>query len=549
MNPSVSTGNTIIPPNANIIPPSPVAGIGQFDTHIITPKTFSGAAHENVAIWLEDYEVVAAANSWSEATKLKKLPAFLSGTARSHYQLEIAAQQLTWADIKANFLKQFLPHDHKRLIKEELNSRKQLPNEPVANFICEMRGLAKRVDPNMPEDELVSLIMNGILPSISQQLFSHNIDKVETLQTKAVQTEWGLRKAQRNTSTLLQPKNITAISSDLQTEIANLKTQVENMKMLSEVAVGAINDRAPRTRTEDGRPICFTCRRVGHVSAFCPNKSFQQQQPNFRSRPFNRPFQSRPPVQSRSGFNRPYFQQQNLRTRRNWSNNNRGNQTQFNRSSTNFQYRNRWNSRRDNEEANRQTSDRNSVPISSIEMAAISEVDATRMCANKFKREILVKAKINDIEANCNIDSGSVISAINSRFAKQINSELFEYTGPAVRVANGNRLYPLGEVRVNMSVTLNEITKSAVVKIAVVDNLTFDVLIGNDLNTLFGFVIDYSKEEVSFNNTEINDNYLRSTKTVVIPKYSTAFVPVSYKSNQKRNSFISFVNAIADNNE
>jgi len=66
-------------------------------TSMVKCPNLSAKVTKDIMVWLEDYEIAALASNWSDDQKLKRLPVFLNGPARSFYNLEISKKQ-TWED-------------------------------------------------------------------------------------------------------------------------------------------------------------------------------------------------------------------------------------------------------------------------------------------------------------------------------------------------------------------------------------------------------------------------------------------------------------------
>jgi len=154
-------------------------------TSVAKPPTFSGKSFENVIDWIESYTYSTTANLWDDARRAACLPAFLNGTARAFYSLEIAGQNLTWAEIKQKLLTQFLPTGYSSYLRNELRSKRQQPFQAVSSYICEIRALAKKYNNNMTEEEVIATILDGMLPPIAQQLIMLNPANLNDLQRKA----------------------------------------------------------------------------------------------------------------------------------------------------------------------------------------------------------------------------------------------------------------------------------------------------------------------------------------------------------------------------
>jgi len=529
------------------------ANITGLRTGLVTPKVFSGLPNENVLSWLEDFEFSAVANGWTDDIKRLKLPACLNGVARDWYSLEVAGRNTLWPDILRALISQFLPTGFKSHIREQIRSRKQMPYEPVNNYICEMRLLCRRYNPNMPEPEIKDYIIEGLLPPLAQQLIFLNPTDLNDLKVKAALVEKGFKKAQNLSAvpTSFASDVTAAISSDnhdLLAEIKSLRDEISQMKINQQAipSSAATPQRPnPSPRINDGAPRCYICRSKNHRAAFCPNynyfvprndcqffqpNNFSNFRPNSYSAPGftpNRPNTFRPqsnfPNQNfrpQQYNQRPWIPnpgQSNYSPRSNYPQITNTTNPQGNRSNNNR-------NRNGNNPAQVRYNNANPRPVSVIhERLAPTEVSdvlqqaaaerwpvdllQSRMTSFPIirtsdenpddavnavgnRKAIPVEIEISGVCIEGVLDTGSFMSVIDSDLAYDLELPISDYTGPEATVANGAPLNPHGQAFTQIKICLDGISKEVPLKLVLVNDPPHPILLGDDFNYKASIMID-----------------------------------------------------------
>ncbi|KAK8774212.1 hypothetical protein V5799_011256 [Amblyomma americanum] len=124
------------------------------------PPTFNGSLGEDPEEWFDQFELVASFNKWDNAAKIEHAFFSLDGSARTWYE-NYESSLTTWELFKRELLKVFTSVVRKERAERLLESRIQLPNEPVCGYIEEMKRLFRRADPGMTEEKKVPLLMRG----------------------------------------------------------------------------------------------------------------------------------------------------------------------------------------------------------------------------------------------------------------------------------------------------------------------------------------------------------------------------------------------------
>lgn len=219
---------------------------------------FSGPQND-INKWIEDYEDLASVNNWSNRTKCKKLPVFLTGSARDYHREEIRGRDVenNWPQLKAKIKEFFQPVNYETQCREALGSRNQRSAEPVQTYILDMKRLAKQADANMAYKELKYWVLRGMDTRIKTCLTRREIPDMETLVTEARKIEASLA---------CDPSSGTS---------AETKALVDNVQKLTDVVLALVQKQtAPQQEQvlmSHREPIvqCHYCGRHGHVKRAC----------------------------------------------------------------------------------------------------------------------------------------------------------------------------------------------------------------------------------------------------------------------------------------
>lgn len=138
---------------------------------VITIPTFSGNTDECVLNFLKRFEKAAEINGWTDEQKKSYISLYLSGSASDRCDLYEAQNPVsTWQALKATLRAEYSPAESKALIMAQLNSRVQLPTEPLSHYVTDVEKLCARFDVNMAEETKCSHIVKGLSPLVLQQI-------------------------------------------------------------------------------------------------------------------------------------------------------------------------------------------------------------------------------------------------------------------------------------------------------------------------------------------------------------------------------------------
>lgn len=136
------------------------------------PNTFSGLISESIDTFIKKYNRAASINGWSDEEKIKFLPLCLEGPALTFYDNNESnfINDIKWADLENILLNEFKPTAQLDMLKLLLQKRKQLDDEQTINYVNEIESLCKRINPTMPESEIIHTVIKGLKPNIIRQI-------------------------------------------------------------------------------------------------------------------------------------------------------------------------------------------------------------------------------------------------------------------------------------------------------------------------------------------------------------------------------------------
>jgi hypothetical protein len=187
----------------------------------------------------------------------------------------------------------FRHHNYAMELESRLRSRKQLPGEPVMSYCYEIIYLCSKVDPAMPEERKVQFIFQNMEPTLMGKVFPQ-MDRLETnelfrrLQAHSQAALIAERSTPVNNILPVPPvsekeeiKKLVReeVSKSLDPIVRKLEETTQSMRTAGESGFGS-KRRTPEggqnwersgKRAFDGRPICRTCGKPGHIVRDCPN--------------------------------------------------------------------------------------------------------------------------------------------------------------------------------------------------------------------------------------------------------------------------------------
>jgi len=213
------------------------------------PGRFSGSISENIDSFLKKYNRAASINGWTSDDKSQYIAACLEGSALTFFENseDNALVKTKWEDLEHKLRTKFEPIAQTDMLRILLGKRKQLDDEQTTSYINDAESLCKRVDPLMPQPEMVRNIIKGLKPTVARYIgilennnitdLKANIRKFEMIefmitgeQTKAPsEIKTSIFKDQLNNITIQLEENIKLMNNN------NLQSQETFKKLNDEI--------------------------------------------------------------------------------------------------------------------------------------------------------------------------------------------------------------------------------------------------------------------------------------------------------------------------
>ena len=131
----------------------------------ILPGKFDGSS--DLAMWLREFDSCSLANDWKEEDKIKKLPAFLSGPAASHFYVIPADDRKTYKDAVKMLIGAMCPTAQRENFYAEFEARTLRREEDPAVYKWDLEQKLLKADPlidgQAKEALLLRQFMRGLL--------------------------------------------------------------------------------------------------------------------------------------------------------------------------------------------------------------------------------------------------------------------------------------------------------------------------------------------------------------------------------------------------
>lgn len=142
----------------------------EMKTPKVEPPSFEGRG-SNVEEFIEDYNLCANLNNWTEETKTRFLPYYLKGAAKVLFRTEQDKLE-NWQAIEKLLLDNYKKTGQQATLQLEMYDCCQKPHETTGEYIANKISLINKVNIQMPENEKANLVIFGLLPEIAARVAS-----------------------------------------------------------------------------------------------------------------------------------------------------------------------------------------------------------------------------------------------------------------------------------------------------------------------------------------------------------------------------------------
>lgn len=157
--------------------------------------------------------------------------------------------------------------------------------------------------------------------------------------------------------------------------------------------------------------------------------------------------------------------------------------------------------------------------VTTITTATIDIDSIDNMENTPLPNHIFTKLLVNGSPIKAMVDTGARLSVVSLKIAKQFNWPIFG-TPPKLVTADNKPMKSYGFISAKITMTIGKVKKFVQHRVAVIENLNFDFILGLQLLRLFNLIIECGHNNLSFhknNNTKgvvVNNTQLLKPRTI-----------------------------------
>jgi len=159
----------------------------------VIPSKFSGRSNEDPFKYLQNFELAAVSNLWTDDLRLTGLPNYLTDTALLWYHGYVkdrnaaatalagapCTAKITWDELRTDLQKGFRTVASKEVAEEKLQARKQKVGESPEDYVYSKLDLLHDFEHSMPLDQKIRHIIKGLRPSYLERIHVMNPQTIE----------------------------------------------------------------------------------------------------------------------------------------------------------------------------------------------------------------------------------------------------------------------------------------------------------------------------------------------------------------------------------
>ena len=150
-------------------------------------KTFHGTAQDNSRDWCDRAEIVFIAFNVNDADRLNRIPIKLEDAAFEWYRTN-PGPYATWLLFRAAFERAFPPPtrtQNRHLLSEQINQRKQGPDECIHDYYYALDKLCREYDPQMSAIDKTIKLVGGLRGELKEKILPLNVQTPEEFMNHA----------------------------------------------------------------------------------------------------------------------------------------------------------------------------------------------------------------------------------------------------------------------------------------------------------------------------------------------------------------------------
>ena len=205
--------------------------------------------------FINQYEIAATANDWTNAEKAKRFPVYLRGLALEAYQNVPISERDDWEKMSNAFKSNIVTDDIALLYSRKFKTRRQLPGESIAEYAFELKKLAKRAFPDLEDEQLDYFLMDQFIDGVDRTMQETLIDKDYDTYTELTKKAQAIEYRRQ---LLNMPKYSDTVCKVKEDDKPNKKIKLETDFRNYE---DRVNDKMDY--------FCEKCKKYGHLTRAC----------------------------------------------------------------------------------------------------------------------------------------------------------------------------------------------------------------------------------------------------------------------------------------